>query len=108
MLEHDPDGAWRPTRSPSARASASERVAGEVTGGRTLALFTNKRDMHRVAAAVGAHVEDDGVLVLAQGLPGAGAPRLAEESARRRDDPARGGHAVRPDRTSPATRSPAW
>jgi ATP-dependent DNA helicase DinG len=34
--------------------------------------------MHRVAAAVGAHIEEDGVLVLAQGLHG-GAAALAEE-----------------------------
>ena len=63
--------------SPPARPSASSALA-EVTGGRTLALFTNTRDMHQVAAAVGAHVEDDGVLVLAQGMHGSAAA-LAEE-----------------------------
>ena len=77
VLEHDPGGAWRPDELPQRQGERLKRLA-EVTGGRTLALFTNKRDMHRVAAAVGEHVEDDGVLVLAQGLHGSAAA-LAEE-----------------------------
>ena len=77
VLEHDPGGAWRPDELAARQGERLKRIA-EVTGGRTLALFTNKRDMHRVAAAVGEHVEDDGVLVLAQGLHGSAAS-LAEE-----------------------------
>jgi DNA polymerase III epsilon subunit family exonuclease len=77
VLEHDPEGAWRPDHLAERQGERLKRLA-EVTGGRTLALFTNKRDMHRVAAEVGAHVEDDGVLVLAQGLHGSAAS-LAEE-----------------------------
>ena len=77
VLEHDPEGAWRPDQLAERQGERLKRLA-EVTGGRTLALFTNKRDMHRVAAEVGAHVEDDGVLVLAQGLHGSAAS-LAEE-----------------------------
>ena len=77
VLEHDPGSAWRPDEVAGRQAERLKRLA-DVTGGRTLALFTNKRDMHRVATAVGAHVEDDGVLVLAQGMHGSAAA-LAEE-----------------------------
>jgi ATP-dependent DNA helicase DinG len=77
VLEHDPDSPWRPEEIADRQAERLKRLV-EVTGGRTLALFTNKRDMHRVATAVGAHVEDDGVLVLAQGMHGSAAA-LAEE-----------------------------
>jgi Rad3-related DNA helicase len=77
VLEHDPGGAWRPDELAVRQGERLKRIA-EVTGGRTLALFTNTRDMHRVAAAVGEHVEDEGVLVLAQGLHGSAAS-LAEE-----------------------------
>ena len=77
VLEHDPGGAWRPDELAARQGERLKRIA-QVTGGRTLALFTNKRDMHRVAAAVGEHVEDDGVLVLAQGLHGSAAS-LADE-----------------------------
>ncbi|MFA4965747.1 MAG: ATP-dependent DNA helicase, partial [Thermoleophilia bacterium] len=77
VLEHDPGGTWRPEDLALRQGERLKHLA-EVTGGRTLALFTNKRDMERVAAAVGAHVEDDGVLVLAQGLHGSAAA-LAEE-----------------------------
>ena len=77
VLEHDPGGAWRPDELAGRQGERLKSIAA-VTGGRTLALFTNKRDMHRVAAAVGEHVEDDGVLVLAQGLHGSAAS-LAEE-----------------------------
>ena len=77
VLEHDPGGAWRPDALAQRQGERLKRLA-EVTGGRTLALFTNKRDMNLVAAEVGAHVEDDGVLVLAQGLHGSAAA-LADE-----------------------------
>lgn len=77
LLEHDPHAAWRPHELAERQGERLKRLA-EVTRGRTLALFTNKRDMHRVAAAVGAHVEEDGVLVLAQGLHGSAAA-LAKE-----------------------------
>jgi Rad3-related DNA helicase len=77
LLEHDPHSAWRPQELAERQGERIKRLA-EVTRGRMLALFTNKRDMQRVAAAVGAHVEADGVLVLAQGLHGSAAT-LAEE-----------------------------
>ena len=93
VLEHDPGGAWRPDELAGRQGERLKRIA-EVTGGRTLALFTNTRDMHRVAAAVGEHVEDDGVLRARAGHarqrrePGRGVPHPP------RDDPARRGHAV--------------
>ena len=77
VLEHDPGEAWRADAVAARQAERIKRL-GEVTGGRLLALFTNKRDMARVAEAVGPHLEDDGVLVLAQGLHGSAAA-LAEE-----------------------------
>jgi len=77
VLEHDPGGVWRPDALAERQGERLKRLAA-VTGGRTLALFTNKRDMNLVAAEVGAHVEDDGVLVLAQGLHGSAAA-LADE-----------------------------
>ena len=77
VLEHDPGGVWRPDALAQRHGERLKRLAA-VTGGRTLALFTNKRDMNLVAAEVGAHVEDDGVLVLAQGLHGSAAA-LADE-----------------------------
>ena len=77
VLEHDPGGVWRPDVLAQRQGERLKRLAA-VTGGRTLALFTNKRDMNLVAAEVGAHVEDDGVLVLAQGLHGSAAA-LADE-----------------------------
>jgi len=77
VLEHDPDGAWRPDALAQRQGERLKRLAA-VTGGRTLVLFTNKRDMNLVAAEVGAYVEDDGVLVLAQGLHGSAAA-LADE-----------------------------
>ena len=77
VLEHDPGGAWRPDELAQRQGERLKRLA-DVTGGRMLALFTNKRDMNLVAAAVGPHVEDDGVIVLAQGLHGSAAA-LADE-----------------------------
>ena len=77
VLEHDPASGWRADEAAGRQAERLKRLAA-VTGGRTLALFTNKRDMHQVAAAVGEHVQDDDVLVLAQGMHGSAAA-LAEE-----------------------------
>ncbi len=77
VLEHDPGGAWRPDELAGRQGERLRRIA-EVTGGRTLALFTNTRDMHRVAAEVGEHCEEDGICVLAQGMHGSAAS-LAEE-----------------------------
>ena len=77
VLEHDPGGVWRPDALAQRQGERLKRLAA-VTGGHTLALFTNKRDMNLVAAEVGPHVEDDGVLVLAQGLHGSAAA-LADE-----------------------------
>jgi Rad3-related DNA helicase len=62
---------------PARQAQRLKRLT-EITGGRLLALFTNKRDMQRVAAEVGAHAEQDGVVLLAQGMHGSAAS-LAEE-----------------------------
>jgi len=77
VLEHDPDSAWRPEMLAERQAARLKRLT-EITGGRTLALFTNKRDMRQVAIDVGAHAEEDGVLVLAQGVHGSAAS-LADE-----------------------------
>lgn len=77
VLEHDPGGAWQPDELAGRQGDRLKHIAA-VTGGRTLALFTNKRDMERVAATVGEYLEDDGVLVLAQGMHGSAAS-LAEE-----------------------------
>jgi ATP-dependent DNA helicase DinG len=60
------------------RQAARLKSLTEITGGRLLALFTNKRDMERVATEVGEHAEQDGVVLLAQGLHGSAAA-LAEE-----------------------------
>jgi len=76
VLERDP-GRYDRDELPARQADRLRRLAA-VTGGRTLALFTNRREMERVAAEVGPYVEDDGVLVLAQGLHGS-ASALAEE-----------------------------
>ncbi len=62
----------------AARQAERLKRLTEVTGGRLLALFTNKRDMQQVAAVVGEHAEQDGVVLLAQGLHGSAAS-LAEE-----------------------------
>ena len=102
----------RPRRrlaSRRARRPPGERLKriAEVTGGRTLALFTNTRDMHRVAAAVGEHVEDEGVLVLAQGLHGSAAS-LADEFRTHPETILFGVDTLWTATTSPATRSPVW
>jgi DNA polymerase III epsilon subunit family exonuclease len=76
VLERE-QGRYDRDELPARQADRLSRLAA-VTGGRTLALFTNRREMERVAAEVGPYVEDDGVLVLAQGLHGS-ASALAEE-----------------------------
>ena len=77
VLEDDPQAVFAPDELASRQAQRLKSLT-EVTGGRMLALFTNKRDMQRVAVEVGAHAEQDGVVLLAQGLHG-GAAALAEE-----------------------------
>lgn len=76
VLEREP-GRYDRDELPTRQADRLRRLAA-VTGGRTLALFTNRREMERVAAEVGPYVEDEGVLVLAQGLHGS-ASALADE-----------------------------
>ena len=106
VLEHDPGGAWRPDALAQRQGERLKRLAA-VTGGRTLALFTNKRDMNLVAAAVG------------RARGGRRRPRAGPGPARQRGRPGRRvPHPSRrrscsastrcgPARTSPATRSPA-
>jgi len=77
VLEHDPDTPFRGPELPARQAERLRRLT-EVTGGRLLALFTNKRHLEEVAGLIGGSVEDDGVVLLAQGLHG-GAAALAEE-----------------------------
>ena len=77
VLETDRSSTFGTTERASRQAARLKRLT-EVTGGRLLALFTNKREMEAVAAAVGAHAESEGVLVLAQGVHGSAAT-LAEE-----------------------------
>ena len=77
ILADDP--AWRATSAdlPPVQAEQLTRLT-EATGGRLLALFTNRRHMELVARTVGARAEGDGVLVLAQGVHGSAAA-LADE-----------------------------
>ncbi len=77
VLERDPSEASRPLDL-AERQGERLKALVDVTRGRTLVLFTNRRDMERVAAAVGAHVEGDDIMVLAQGLHGSAAA-LADE-----------------------------
>jgi ATP-dependent DNA helicase DinG len=77
VLETDSSSAFGKGERASRQAARLTRLT-EVTGGRLLALFTNKREMEAVAAAVGARAESEGVLVLAQGVHGSAAT-LAEE-----------------------------
>ncbi len=77
VLEHDPEIPYDRHEAPARQAERLRRLV-EVTGGRLLALFTNRRQMEQAAAAVGTHIEEGGVLLLAQGLHGSAAA-LAEE-----------------------------
>ena len=77
VLEHDPATPYSTEEAPARQAQRLKRLT-ELTGGRLLALFTNKRQMEQVAAAVGEHVESEGVVLLAQGVHGSAAA-LAEE-----------------------------
>ena len=73
------DAGWRASSAdlPPVQAEQLSRLT-EVTGGRLLALFTNRRHMELVARTVGARAEGEGVLVLAQGVHGSAAA-LADE-----------------------------
>ncbi len=77
ILADDP--GWRAPSAelPPLQAEQLTRLT-EATGGRLLALFTNRRHMELVARTVGARAESDGVLVLAQGVHGSAAA-LADE-----------------------------
>ncbi len=77
VLEHDPDTRYEAGDQPARLAERLRRLT-ELTGGRLLALFTNKREVEAVAELIGPHVEDEGVVLLAQGVHG-GAAALAEE-----------------------------
>ncbi|MGZ4199575.1 MAG: ATP-dependent DNA helicase, partial [Thermoleophilia bacterium] len=77
VLEHDPDTRYDAVEQP-ARLAARLRRLTELTGGRLLALFTNRREVETVAELIGPHVEGEGVVLLAQGVHG-GAAALAEE-----------------------------
>jgi len=77
VLEHDVDARYEPAEQPARLAERLRRLT-ELTGGRLLALFTNRREVEAVAALIGPHVEDEGVVLLAQGVHG-GAAALAEE-----------------------------
>ena len=77
VLEHDPDTRYDAGAQPARLAERLRRLT-ELTGGRLLALFTNKREVEAVAELIGPHVEDEGVVLLAQGVHG-GAAALAEE-----------------------------
>jgi DNA polymerase III epsilon subunit family exonuclease len=77
VLEHDPASPYDSDEVPFRQAERLRRLV-DVTGGRLLALFTNRRQMEHAAAAVGEHVQEGDVLLLAQGLHGSAAA-LAEE-----------------------------
>ena len=77
VLEHDPETRYQAGEQPARLAERLRRLT-ELTGGRLLALFTNKREVEAVAELIGPHVEDEGVVLLAQGVHG-GAAALAEE-----------------------------
>ena len=77
VLEHDPTTAFSADELPARQADRLRQLI-DVTGGRLLALFTNRRHMEQVAGAVGEHLERDGVVLLAQGVHGSAAA-LADE-----------------------------
>ena len=72
-----PTTRYRADEQP-ARLAARLRRLTELTGGRLLALFTNRREVEAVATLIGAHIEDEGVVLLAQGVHGSAAA-LAKE-----------------------------
>jgi ATP-dependent DNA helicase DinG len=77
VVEHAPEREYSAT---DAVAYQTQRLRDltEATGGRLLALFTNKQQMNRVAAALGERAQSDGVVLLAQGVHGSAAS-LADE-----------------------------
>ena len=77
VLEHDLDTRYEPADRPARLAERLRRLT-ELTGGRLLALFTNRHEVEAVAGLIGPHVEDEGVVLLAQGVHGSAAA-LAEE-----------------------------
>ena len=77
VLEHDLGTRYDSGQQPARLAERLRRLT-DLTGGRLLALFTNKREVEAVAECIGPHVEDEGVVLLAQGVHG-GAAALAEE-----------------------------
>jgi len=77
VLEHDPECPYDAGSAPVRHIERLCRLVA-VTGGRLLALFTNRRQMEAVAAAVGPAAEDDGVVLLTQGVHGSAAS-LADE-----------------------------
>jgi Rad3-related DNA helicase len=77
VLEHDPAAPYSAEELPSRQADRLRQLI-DITGGRLLALFTNRRHMEQVASAVGEHLESDGVVLLAQGVHGSAAA-LADE-----------------------------
>jgi len=83
ILEHDPACPYDGEEAPARQAERLRRLV-DVTGGRLLALFTNRRHMEQVAGAVGGCAQEGGVMLLAQGVHGSAAA-LADEL---RDHPA--------------------
>lgn len=77
VIEHDPQHPYSADEVPRRQADRL-RLLAEVTGGRMLVLFTNRRQMEQVVATVGDSVRDGGVLLLAQGIHGSAAT-LADE-----------------------------
>ncbi|HTY26549.1 MAG TPA: helicase C-terminal domain-containing protein, partial [Mycobacterium sp.] len=77
VVEHAPE---REYSAADAVAYQTRRLRDltEATGGRLLALFTNKQQMNKVAAAIGERAQSDGVVLLAQGVHGSAAS-LADE-----------------------------
>ena len=77
IVEDDPGVNLTSADLPERQAAQLKRLA-DATGGRLLALFTNTRQMQSIAAQVAEHAEQNGVLVLAQGVHGSAAA-LADE-----------------------------
>ncbi len=77
VVHHDSSGGWRPGDLATTQRQRLVELA-EATGGRTLALFTNKREMEAASGELDEHLAGEEVLVLTQGLHGTAAA-LAEE-----------------------------